>query len=97
MKRHKTLRRRRREEPGAGSGTQPRLRQHLCAIALDHSPGSSSFKLIMSNSGGVMLDYPPNQEQGQRAVPGPDRGYGGFHRNPQHVESALSLFEKLDG
>ncbi|MGH8471160.1 MAG: hypothetical protein ACREVJ_01555 [Gammaproteobacteria bacterium] len=26
----------------------------------------------------------------------PAGGHGGFHRNPQHVESVLSLFEKLD-
>jgi hypothetical protein len=26
----------------------------------------------------------------------PAGGHGGFHRSPQHVESVLSLFEKLD-
>ncbi|MCI0560641.1 MAG: hypothetical protein MN733_19315, partial [Nitrososphaera sp.] len=31
-------------------------------VALDRSSGSSFFKLIMSNSGGVMLDYPPDQD-----------------------------------
>jgi len=31
-------------------------------VALDHSSGSSFFKRIMANSGGVMLDYPSNQD-----------------------------------
>lgn len=26
----------------------------------------------------------------------PTGGHGGFHRNPQHLERVLSLFEKLD-